>query len=158
MSTDDIWNSFFGNFESLNRRMEDIFSRMESEGADVKTYGYTVYQGPDGVRHVREYGNSGNKPLLSTVKEPYTDVTSEDGIIRVVAEIPGVKKEDVNLECFGNSLSIRVDNGDKKYFKEIPLPSEADPASADAVYNNGLLEVTLKSLSAKPKGTRIDIR
>jgi len=39
----------------------------------------------------------------------------------------------------------------------LALPCEADPKSAKAVYNNGLLEVTLDSVTAKPVGTRIDV-
>ena len=59
--TDDIWNDLFGGFDSLNRRIEDMFSRMDMSGPDVKTYGYTMWQGPDGVRHVKEFGNTGSR-------------------------------------------------------------------------------------------------
>ena len=160
MSSDDIWNDFFGSFESLNRRIEDMFADFDMNGPDVKTYGYTMYQGPDGVRHVKEFGNtdgSFGRPQIASVREPFTDVSMEDGKVKVVAEIPGVEKKDINLECTGNNLSIKVESGDKRFFKELALPCEADPKSAKAVYNNGLLEVTLDSVTAKPVGTRIDV-
>ena len=43
-AADDIWNDLFGGFESLNRRIEDMFSQMDMTGPDVKTYGYTISQ------------------------------------------------------------------------------------------------------------------
>ena len=49
MIADDIWNDLFGGFDRMNRRIEDMFSQMDMNGSDVKTYGYTMYQGPDGV-------------------------------------------------------------------------------------------------------------
>ena len=79
-AADDIWNDLFGGFESLNRRIEDMFSQMDMTGPDVKTYGYTMYQGPDGVRHVKEFGNSGSRlNALSSgdAREFFTDVTEE---------------------------------------------------------------------------------
>ena len=159
MSSDDIWNDFFGSFESLNRRIEDMFSSFDTSGSDVKTYGYTMYQGPDGVRHVKEFGNMDGafeRPQIASAREPFTDVCVEDGKVKVVAEIPGVEKKDINLDCTGNALSIKVE-GSKRFFKDLALPCEVDPSSAKAVYNNGLLEVTLESVTAKPAGTRIEV-
>ena len=160
MSADDIWNGFFGSFDSLNRRIEDMFAQLSMDGPGVKTYGYTMYQGPDGGRHVREFGNSDGtfgRPQLASVREPFTDVCEENGEVKVIAEIPGIEKKDINLSCNGDSLSIRVDNGSKRFSKDVALPCEADPDSAKAVYNNGLLEVTLKSLSTKQNGKRIEV-
>ena len=161
MSSDDIWNDFFGSFESLNRRIEDMFASFSTSGPDVKTYGYTMYQGPDGVRHVREFGNTDaafGRPQIASAREPFTDVSTEDGKVKVVAEVPGVEKKDICLECTGNTLTIKVENGDKRFYKELALPCETDPATAKAVYNNGLLEVTLDSVTAKPAGTRIEVQ
>jgi HSP20 family protein len=160
MSADDIWDGFFGSFESMNRRMEDIFARFDADRPGVKTYGYTMYQGPDGVRHVKEFGNTDGsllRPQLASVREPFTDVSSEDGKVKVIAEIPGVEKKDISLECSGTVLTIDVDNGEKRFHKDVGLPSEVDPSTAKAVYNNGLLEVSLGSVTAKPAGTRIEV-
>ena len=135
-AADDIWNDLFGGFESLNRRIEDMFSQMDMTGPDVKTYGYTMYQGPDGVRHVKEFGNSGS---------------------RLNALIPGVAKEDISLRCTGNMLSIKVDTPGRKFEKDLALPCEVDVDSAKAEYNNGLLEVTLNKVSPTHEGRTITI-
>lgn len=159
MIADDIWNDLFGGFESLNRRIEDMFAQMDMGGADVKTYGYTMYQGPDGTPHVREFGNCGSRlvPQIGDVREPFVDVTQEGNVVRAVAEIPGVEKGDISLECTGNVLSVRADAPGKKFEKDIALPCKVDVDSAKAEYNNGLLEVTLDAIEpSKGKSIRID--
>lgn len=159
MSTDDIWNDLFGGFDSLNRRIEDMFSRMDMTGPDVKTYGYTMWQGPDGVKHVKEFGNSGSRinAIAPSGKEPFTDVSEEKDVVRAVAEIPGVQKQDIGLRCNGNILSIKVDTPGREFEKDLALPCDVDVDSAHAEYNNGLLEVTLKKTSPSTEGRKIDI-
>ena len=145
---DDIWNSFFGDsFEAMNKRIESLFSNAKSFGPEFKTYGYTMYQGPDGKQYFREFGDPdlnliGKGQSLEYSKEPLTDVTQEDGIVRAIAEIPGVSKDDIMLECTKNTLSISVNTDDKKYSKTLALPCNVTIDSAKAEYNNGLLEVT----------------
>ena len=146
-AADDIWNDLFGGFESLNRRIEDMFSQMDMTG-------------PDGVRHVKEFGNSGSRlNALSSgdTREFFTDVTEEDSVVRAVAEIPGVAKEDITLRCTGNMLSIKVDTPGRKFEKDLALPCDVDVDSAKAEYNNGLLEVTLNKVSPSHEGKTISI-
>lgn len=159
MITDDIWNDLFGGFDSMNRRIEDMFSQMNMDGTDVKTYGYTMYQGPDGVPHVREFGNCGSRlapQAIDGVREPFTDVSLEGDVVRAVAEIPGIAKEDISLECTGSSLSIEVNTPGKQFSKTLALPCKVDVDSAKAEYNNGLLEVTM-NVSGKDTGKKISI-
>ena len=73
-----------------------------------------------------------------------------------MAEIPGVCKEDISLECTGNVLFIRVDTPGKQFTKDLALPCKVDVDSAKAEYNNGLLELTL-NVSGQNKGKRISI-
>ncbi|MDR1405424.1 MAG: Hsp20/alpha crystallin family protein [Candidatus Methanoplasma sp.] len=161
MDTDDIWNGLFGgNFEAMARKMEKMFSEMENlRGADVKTYGYTMYRDSDGSRHVKEFGNSvGDREISYGAGEPLTDVSLEDGTIRAIAEIPGVLKEDIVLEGTKSTLSIGVDNGRRKFSKTLALPCDVDPDSAKAEYNNGILEVTLTPIVTPDSKKRISIR
>ncbi len=157
MNADDIWDDLFGGFDSISRRMNEAFRQLESSGADVRTYGYTMWQGPDGVRHVREYGNTGSPAISASSREPFTDVSDDGDAVRAVAEIPGVSKSDIDLRCRRNSLSIRVTAPGREFEKELALPCEVDPGSARAEYNNGLLEVTLDKVAEVCEGTRIDI-
>ena len=78
-------------------------------------------------------------------------------MVRAVAEIPGVAKEDISLRCTGNMLSIKVDTPGRKFEKDLALPCEVDVDSAKAEYNNGLLEVTLNKVSPTQEGRTITI-
>ncbi|MGN0097906.1 MAG: Hsp20/alpha crystallin family protein, partial [Candidatus Methanomethylophilaceae archaeon] len=86
----------------------------------------------------------------------FTDVTQEGDLVRAVAEIPGISKKDISLECTGNVLSISVDTPGKQFTKDLALPCKVDVDSAKAEYNNGLLEVTMK-VAGQTKGKTISI-
>ena len=162
MDTGDIWDDLFGgSFDSMIKRMEKMFSDMENlDDPNVKTYGYTMYQDPDGNRHVKEFGNSAGDHGIesSMVREPLTDVSLEDGVVRVIVEIPGVSKEDIILEGTKSTLSVNVDNGKRRFAKTLALPCDVDPDSASAEYNNGILEVTLTPVDSPTCKRRIDIQ
>jgi|YelNatPaOPRAMG01_1025707.scaffolds.fasta_scaffold32080_3 HSP20 family protein len=125
-------------------------------------WGYSITIGPDGKPIVREFGNfrpgrRGEIVEVRTEREPLVDVLNEEEQIRVVAEIPGVNKEDINLSVVDNRLRIKVDTEQRKYYKEIDLPEEVDPDSAKASYRNGVLEVILKKKKAEKPAKSIKI-
>ena len=155
---DNLWDSIFGDFGDIERRFERRFSEL-SKG-NGRTYGYTMYQGPDGIPHVREYGNAVGScsPMISaSEKEPFTDVTRNGDDVSVVVELPGVRKEDIVLEGNKSSLKVSVETENKKFRKSIALPCEVDEESAKAEYNNGILEVSLKAKDSLDAGRRIAI-
>ncbi len=80
----------------------------------------------------------------------------EEEVIKVVAEVPGVEKDDINLNASERKLIISVDTPQRKYYKEVDLPAEVDPKSTKASYKNGVLEVVLKKVGGG-KGVRIKI-
>jgi HSP20 family protein len=84
-------------------------------------------------------------------------VINEAEQIRVLAELPGVEKSDIKTTIAEDSLTIRVESQTRKYYKEVQLPANVDPDSSKASYNNGVLEVTLRKVRAKPKGREIKI-
>lgn len=111
-------------------------------------YGYSVTIGPDGKPVVREFGNirSGQGKSLKAVqdkREPLVDVVSSGKEVRVIAEMPGVKKEDIDLTVSEKSMVISVDTEGRGYYKELDLPGTVDPKGAKSTYNNGILEVTI---------------
>ncbi|MEM2066082.1 MAG: Hsp20/alpha crystallin family protein, partial [Candidatus Caldarchaeum sp.] len=91
-------------------------------------------------------------------REPLVDVYDEDQNVKVVAEIPGVRKEDIDLTVDEKMLTIKVDTEQRKYYKEVELPVEVSTTGVKATYNNGVLEVTLpKKQTSKPRGEKIKI-
>ena len=129
-------------------------------------YGYSFSVGPDGKPKFREFGNvrpsrelGTARPTLSVQgeREPLVDVIPSDEEIKVVAELPGVEKSDIQLNVSEDSMSISVDTETRKFRKDLDLPLNVDPDSANASYKNGVLEVTLKVQKEKPKGKSVGI-
>lgn len=159
-------------FEGLSKMAprELIRERMLPDGSKVKewgpfVYGYSVTMDPRGRPLIREFGNIKpetrmGRPRISVrgQREPLIDILeSEDGF-RVIAEVPGVEKKDINLHGTGDSLTISVDTPQRKYYKEVELPAKVDLKQAKSSYRNGVLEVFLpKKKEEKLKGEKIEV-
>ncbi len=156
------------------REMEEEFERIEREfmrnikSSEVKqfgpyVYGFRVTVGPDGVPKVEEFGNVRKirgKPMISEEIEPLADVIERDKEIKVIAEVPGVNKDDIKVKLANNGkkLVITAKSEDRNYYKEIDLPAEVDEKSAKASYKNGVLEVTLQKKSSSVPESGVDIK
>jgi HSP20 family protein len=172
----------------MDRMIEEMFKEMAEtmpkelyreeklpDGTTVRKfgpmiYGYSMTIGPDGKPVIREFGNvkpsaprtpfSAPRPPLEYKgeREPLVDVISDNGTIRVVAELPGVEKNDIKLHYSERMLTISVDTPERKYRKDVELPSAVDPKMSKASYKNGVLEVTLNKIEARrPPGEFIKI-
>jgi len=177
----DKWFSDFDEmfehmFEDMAKDMpKDLMNeRKLPDGSTIRqfgpfVYGYSMSMGPDGKPIVQEFGNvkpskragafGFEQPALEPkdAREPLVDVINEAEQIRVLAELPGVEKSDIKTTIAEDSLTIRVESQTRKYYKEVQLPANVDPDSSKASYNNGVLEVTLRKVRAKPKGREIKI-
>lgn len=126
-------------------------------------YGYSMTVGPDGKPVIREFGNVKpsdvvrGKAALKEEREPLIDVISGDEEVKVVAEIPGISREEIQLSATDKTLSIQANTPERKYRKEIDLPAGVDPASARSTYKNGILEVTFKRRDRKDSGVSIKV-
>ena len=118
-------------------------------------YGYSMTIGPDGKPRIREFGNvkptsagrsmgriGGSKPQISAEREPLSDVNVTDKEVKVVLEMPGIKKEDIKINAYDGAIEVIADNPQRKYHKTIDLPQDVDIEAARSTYNNGILEVT----------------
>jgi len=147
-------------FDEMMRQAFEPFSE-ESKAYKPYVYGFSVSIGPDGKPVIREFGNVQRDrfgPKIREDREPLVDVLEEDKDVVVVAELPGVEKEDIKVHATENHLTISVDTSSRKYYKELVLPVNVDPRSARAVYKNGVLEVRLKkSLERVFRGESISV-
>jgi HSP20 family protein len=149
--------------ELVRERVLPDGSRVKSWGPFV--YGYSVTIGPDGKPHVREFGNVSPKSMLGKPKigvkekrEPLVDVLESEDDIKVIAELPGIAKENIDLSGTEAGLTISVDTPSRKYYKELELPCEVDLENAKSTFKNGVLEVTLrKKKEEKPKGRKLKV-
>ncbi|MFC4358383.1 Hsp20/alpha crystallin family protein [Halobium salinum] len=78
--------------------------------------------------------------------ETHVDVYDEGAQVRVVADLPGVEKDGIELKCDGELLTISAVSDRREYDERIRLPARVDEHSASASFNNGVLEVTLDRL------------
>ncbi|RBI63484.1 Hsp20/alpha crystallin family protein [Halomicrococcus sp. NG-SE-24] len=74
--------------------------------------------------------------------DTHVDMHEDDDTVRVIADLPGVEKEDIDLKCDGEYLTISAASDHREYDERITLPALVDERSANATYNNGVLEVT----------------
>jgi HSP20 family protein len=164
--------------DEMERAMAESFRDMESQmrarthkDGSVRreygpfVYGYSVKIGPDGKPIVREFGNikpglggeKGSPLSLQDRREPLVDVIDEEDQIRVLAELPGVDKKDINLYADEHTLTIKVETPERRYYKELALPDEIDSSSSKSTYRNGILETVLKKRKQRDRSNRISI-
>ena len=155
-------------FEDIDEMVESMFKTVmsaerESAGPRSIYYGYSVSVGPDGKPHVREFGNA--RPTSRGTfefgsREPFVDtvVDEKEGKLKLVAEMPGIEKEDIHLDALEDSLRINAERGDRKYDANVPLKVPVDPSTASATYNNGVLEVNIRLKgNPRPKGFSVRV-
>jgi HSP20 family protein len=90
-------------------------------------------------------------------REPLVDIIKGPEELRVVAEVPGVNKEDLRLRADENSLIIESITGQPRYHKRVELPETVDATTAKSNYKNGILEVSFKLKSKSGGGVPINI-
>ena len=83
---------------------------------------------------------------ISEEDEPLVDLFVDEANVVIVAELPGVDKESIEVEAVEDKLTISVDSPRNKLHRELPLPARVDPNSSIASYRNGVLEVRLKRI------------
>jgi HSP20 family protein len=100
---------------------------------------------------------------------PAMDVYETDNELVVESSLPGIKPEEVDISVTGNTLTIKAetkkeeekDEKGKYYCRErryglfqrsVSLPVEVDANKAEAVFDNGVLKLTLpKTEAQKPR-------
>ncbi|WP_101295436.1 Hsp20/alpha crystallin family protein [Halegenticoccus soli] len=87
-------------------------------------------------------GGPGDRTGFTT--ETHVDVFDEGDTIRLVADLPGVEKDAIELKCDGEVLTISAASDRREYDERVRLPARVDEHSARASFNNGVLEVTFE--------------
>ena len=158
-------------FEEMDKTFEEIFREPmieEEKGGDVKHrvygpyyYGFSVTVGPDGIPRIREWGNI--KPGIGRIRvsdtiEPFTDVMEEEEEIKIIMDLPGVEKEDIDVEVSEEEVRVSAERGDRKYFKLVKLPAKVKPETAKAQYRNGVFTVTIEKVEKRKKKKREKVK
>ena len=110
-------------------------------------------------------------PAPVTIKMDVTETT--EGYL-VHAEMPGIAKNDINVEIEGNQVTITGEvrrehekkDGDKmlrseryygNVYRSFTLPVDLDEAKCEAMYNDGVLELKLVRSAATP-GRKVAVK
>ncbi len=74
--------------------------------------------------------------------DTHVDAHVTDESVRLVADLPAVSKDELSLRCDGEALTISAVSDRREYDETVDLPVPVDEHSANATFNNGVLEVT----------------
>ncbi|MFB6199268.1 MAG: Hsp20/alpha crystallin family protein [Candidatus Nanohaloarchaea archaeon] len=101
--------------------------------------------------------SSFSKDRLDLSNTVPVDIKEEEDQITVTADLPGVQKEDINLKADKDGLEIsaeasqeikeenekyvRQERSSRRFRRKLRWPTEVDPESVEAKYNDGVLTV-----------------
>jgi len=93
------------------------------------------------------------KPSTLTSKEtrePLTDVFQEEKAIKIYVELPGEKKDDIQLNITKGKVEIKA----KNFYKMIQVPQNVDIEKASSKYNNGVLAIIIPKDETIPENEK----
>lgn len=172
---EDIFGNLDSEFRKMRKQMDNLMrDAVEGNLPDHATknpfvFGFSVSTGPDGVPKFEDFGNTRIRPFSSsktgskeatvdTSREPLTDVNETDTEIAITVELPGVAKEDIDINVAETKVEVKVETESRNYFKKIELSNEVQSKSSKATYTNGILDLVLKKkISEKVKGTKVKV-
>ncbi len=116
-----------------------------------------------------------DESLMSGTWAPPVDVVEEKDAIVVTAELPGMKKDEIDIQFENGVLSIRgertlsKESEEKTYHRvervygtfvrSFTLPRSVDAEKINATYQDGVLEIRVpKREEAKPRQININVR
>ena len=119
------------------------------------------------------WSNLGRQSQLFSGWTPALDVYQNNDNVIAMIELPGMRKEDIEISLHDGMLTISGerktesqdgDNAERterfvgKFRRSITLPSRVDANKVSASYKDGILTVTLpKAEEAKPKQIQVNV-
>lgn len=133
---DDPFDRFIRDVMELLRKMdEDLSSFINGDISWDVSYG----EEGEGVEISPEADTSSEGGRGLELEEQLVDVIDLEDEILIVAEVPGISKEDISVRLKGKEITIKA--GD--LLRRIQLSIEPDSERVRATYRNGILEVRI---------------
>jgi len=115
------------------------------------------------------------RPLELEIRRPITEMQETSDTIILTMELPGVEKQDINIEVTENRIKVKAarkkaEEIKKKgyyratkeagtFYHEETLPAAVIPEKAEATYKNGVLKIILpKKERAKIKVKKVKVK
>lgn len=142
---DQLFDELF-RMPGIREKTDEIFNEINMlPGRNV--HGFCVEIRPDGKTRIHEFGkrpSSRRGPLITDEHKPTSDIVEGKDEVAVTVDIPGVEREDIDINITKDSLEITVDNPKMKYHKLFDLPCSVKPKTMKSTYKNGVLDVIVK--------------
>jgi HSP20 family protein len=136
-------------------RMDEIFDRWMSEWTPFRTFRF--------------------EPAFEVDWKPAIDVVDKKDHILVKADIPGVKKENIDISMTSDTLTLKgkmernEEEKSESYYRServygtfgriLRLPSDVDTGKVKATLENGILELKLPKMEEKkPSEIKIEVK
>jgi HSP20 family protein len=119
------------------------------------------------------WSNFGRQTQLFSGWTPVLDLYQNNDNIIAVVELPGMRKEDIEVSLHDGMLTIagerksptegghqaeRSERYVGKFRRSISLPTRVDASKVNATYKDGILTITLpKAEEAKPKQIQVNV-
>jgi HSP20 family protein len=105
---------------------------------------------------------------------PQIEAFEREGELVLRADLPGLKKDDVNVEITDDAITIsgerrneneeshegyyRSERSYGSFFRSIPLPEGVNADDAKATFQNGVLEIAMPAPQFQSRGRRLEIK
>jgi HSP20 family protein len=163
----DPWFSdLYDELERLGDLIDETMQKAFQNSKDKPTKrnrlkGFSLKIAPDRKPRILEFNNCQSPQAESEVSnnpEPLVDIIEEGKTMVVLAALPGVNKDDIDLRLTENCLTFSVDTPDFEWYDELKLPARVDLKSANASYKNGVLEVKMKKLEKPFRAGKLSLK
>jgi HSP20 family protein len=152
---------------AMMRRLSDEMDRI------FENFGMGRNASPAFDAENRGAGSQGmqNAPSLWV---PHIEVSERDGKLLVQADLPGIKREDIDVQIEQDAIVIqgqrhqerssdesgyyRSERSYGSFYRTIPLPEGVDTETAAASFRDGVLRIELDAPREQQRGRKLEIR
>ncbi len=150
--------SFFGGMDKLFNIVSDMVENDQDHTfikGDIKSddqkkvvgkYGINFVLGPDKLEGFNNLSSQKDKPseeIKPNIISPATDVFHQEDRVTIVAELPGVRKEDIELHLDKNLLVFQALKKDGIYYKQVELDFAPEYQAITENYQNSVYSIVV---------------
>ncbi|MGE3959986.1 MAG: Hsp20/alpha crystallin family protein [Vicinamibacterales bacterium] len=116
------------------------------------------------------------KPFLENMPATWTpqmEMSTQGNELKVMLDVPGMKKEDLTIEVADEHLVVRGERKQEKeekkegyfrsertygtFYRTVPLPEGVKPELAKATMHDGVLEIVMPMAAVESKARKLEI-
>jgi HSP20 family protein len=153
---------------SVMRRISDEMDRL------FETFGMGrgLFPGESRQGELSEYGGYGE--ATPSMWSPHIEVCERSGKLLIQADLPGMKRDDVNVRVESDEVIIQGERRQEQtsdqrgyyrsersygsFYRAIPLPEGTNADSASASFRDGVLEIEFDAPRQQQRGRTLEIR